>query len=680
MANRLQKQPVLTYVPAVPAIAARPAYCEQYQFIAGYNQVAGSPAVQQFIPIESLIVANGGTQVPSGASAVYRQISTINGQERVLIGYLINRPAVTSNRIPIYQTGVRCFSAIAGQIGSPARIDAFANLGWNAGARSIAQVPVGGYFDAVLPDDPLGVLIGLSDGASVHSYAHASHGLVARPSGITPVESGSDVGDEVAGGSVVRVARTTGGVKMYVDGVLIHESSNPVAGPAYVDATLYSLSDFVDSPVIGLFYETGGTASVSLDAEFAAIAGGTASLLIEASGVLLLDGVALTGAAAEMGIIAEVDGYALYELDAAGEASLTAELLGFTALGPNTRQSLGVSFAYGQMGMTGKALSGVTDVYGVIMGQGEFSRPVLDARMGRPEATVSQAVGVFPYPLLTANIVGGGVISGTGTMAMKGQASEGDYFGGTGVAATSYECRGWWSYLPEGQLDGNDLLFSIDTMRMDTIVLFVLHEDMQITDSLDLYLVISMELFEAVGISSRANLTSIIQLAINERMAISANAGAARREALQYAVNSITGALSTYQNFGFKQFARAGGITYAITDSGLYRMQGDTDDGDTLNAVIDFGASDYGTAQSKRISSVYAGIATDGEVYLRVTGDDGLEYIYRAEGGHEEKRAPTAKGLAARHWRLRLELTDASYADLDNIEVEIGVSQRRIRK
>ena len=108
-------------------------------------------------------------------------------------------------------------------------------------------------------------------------------------------------------------------------------------------------------------------------------------------------------------------------------------------------------------------------------------------------------------------------------------------------------------------------------------------------------------------------------------------------------------------------------------------MDGDTDDGQTIAALIDFGASDYGSAASKRISSIYAGINTDGAVYFRLTEAGGTERVYRAiEHTEEEARTRTAKGIASRHWRLRLELVDASFADLDNVEVEVGVGRRRV--
>lgn len=187
-------------------------------------------------------------------------------------------------------------------------------------------------------------------------------------------------------------------------------------------------------------------------------------------------------------------------------------------------------------------------------------------------------------------------------------------------------------------------------------------------------------MYEMVGLEDTLTLGGIIELIMRERISIASNTGQARDDVLQYAVNAVSGALSRYSGFGFTQFATCSGDTYAIKGDGLYVLQGDTDDGELLTASVDFGATDFGTAQSKRMSSVFAGVTTDGVVYLRVTDDSGYERLYRTITGVNEHRALTAKGLAARHWRVRLELVDASFADLDNMEFEIGVGRRRLRR
>lgn len=703
MANRLQKQAVYTYVPAVPSVAPRAAYCQTRAVITGYRRVeearygaaaGGSSSSSSsststrstFISVDSV---DGGVRLPAGAVAVYRPVMDSNGNyNNQLVGYSVPPSGggsaggsgaggyAGSGRVPIYSTETVCYPAVQGSPGSPARIDASANNGWNGGARSILPVPVGGYFEATLPDSPLGVLVGLSDGLADHAYAHPSHGLVARPGGITPIEHGADVGDEVAVGQRVRMTRTADGVRMYVDGQLVHVSNTPIAGPAYVDATLYALSDFVDDPVIGLFHETSGVCELACESYLANHGGGIAELSMQAEGTPVVDGKILVSGTASMSLQSDAEAFALYAPDATAELTAEIQTAGYGVFGQPQSWARGISgFAHGRAALVGAASQGA-----IARAQGAFSRPVLEARLNRPEAEITQATGVFPVPTISAHMYSGGIMSAEGSMGMVGRASEADYFGGVAPAATVYRLAAWEAYLPDDQLDGGDMLFPLDSLRLDSAILFAITEGIELTDSIDLYLLINLEAYEAIGVADTVSLASILELAISERMAVNANVASARREALQYAVNAVTGALSRYEGFGFKQFARLGGQTYAITDAGLYRLEGQDDDGDPLNAAIDFGASDFGTAQAKRLSSVYAGIATDGGVYLRLTGDDGVERIYRAMGDSMERRAVTAKGLAARHWRLRLELVDATYADLDNVEFEVGVSQRRLRR
>lgn len=696
MANRLQKQPVLTFVPEVRSIAAKAAYCETVQVVSGYKDrpadsgarfAAGgpnssSPVYPLLILLESAVPAgSNGVQLPAGATPAYGWGRDQYGWPyQTLIGYYVRLPSTGatggrysgSGLVPIFRDETTCYPAVEGRQGSPARLDSYENNGWNGGARSISPVPVGGYFDVDIPDSPLGVMIGLSDGAPDHSYSHPTHALVFRPGGVTPVEKGADVGPTVSGGHRVRMARTAGGVKMYVDGVLVYTSNTPIAGVAYVDATLYGLSDYVDNPVIGLLHEAHGEADMHLHADLFG-SGGVAAMRLEAVGVASLNGIILTSGTSNLAMQGEGSAFARYALQEEAGLLLEAVATGYGVFGPGQIIIGGINGGQGRL---------VADGWGsdrnAARASGRFSRPVLTARAGRPEAEVTQAVGVFPLPLGSGALYSGAVMSGDGAVAMIGKASDGAFFGGSSPCATVYQCAAWESYLPQGVMDGGELLFSIDMLNLNLIQFFVLHEGIEIGSSLDIYVIVSMELAEIIGVTSLSSLATVLEMAIHERVALTSSIAGA--QALQYAVNAVTGALSRYENFGFKQFATAGGKTYAINDAGLYRLEGENDEGATLNASIDFGASDFGTAQGKVVNSVYAGIATDGCVYLRATGDDGKERIYRAEGSGPERRALTAKGLVSRHWRLRLELVDASYADLDNIEIEMGVSQRRLRR
>lgn len=648
MANRLQKQPVLSYVRRVEAVTAKKAWCETISYVASYRYpptVAGSSEAD----LEWL---NNNTQYSGIGSGQYG----------------------ISPMIPVYGTYTKCHPAVAGVTGRAPRIDKSANNGWNGGARSIASLPVGSYIEVDLPDRPIGVLVGLSQGQLNIQYSSAKHALVSRPNGFTAIQNGQDVTQETALTGRVKIMRTGGEVRMFVGDDLVHSADETTTGTMYVIVMLYSLSDYVENPAIGAYGEYSVTSDFQMQSCIDHKNGDTSIFRIETTAVPVINGVSLVHGTSTFRIQTDATYIAKHEVGAASDLSISSNLTGYGYFDVNRVIADGINYANGSA-----ATAGLIALNDALKARGHFSKPVLEARANPPEAETVQAVGIYPSPDLSGHVLSGTVSSADGAQLLMGKASDAPYFGGKGNAAVINRLTAWLYFLADNHIDGSELLFSQDKFSLESNALFILHEGIGITDTLDFYLVVNLDAYEAIAVGDEMGLSSIIQLAINERMAISGSSAVARREALQYAVNATTGALSTYQNFGFKQFATAAGQTYAITDNGLFKLSGDTDNGDLLNATIDFGATDFGSANLKRVSSVYTGVNTDGEVYVRVTGDEGQEIIYRVVTEPNECRVKTAKGLAARHWRVRLELTDASYADLDNLEIEIGVSQRRLR-
>lgn len=619
--NRLQKQPTFTYVPGIPGVAAQPAYCVTKRVFAGYKEVSAG-GEGYFV---SIAAVSSGAYLPPGASPVYRQ----DGYSQVLTGYFV-APQVVPRTVPIYRNVVECYPATEAVVDMPARLDAGDSEGWNAGARSIASLPVNGYFQCVIPAADLnGVVVGLSDGSADNTFAHAKYALAFRPSGVTPVAYGRALGPEVAFpfGSIVRFERDQRQVRAYVAGALIHTYDTPSTGMLYGDVALYGLYDYVDTPSIGELP--------------AGVDGGPSPAL----GVVSADA------------YSSIDGVST---PADGMVS------GSTSTGINA----GYSGAHGLVG---------SDVINGIFGwPGSATGELVQ---GEPDYVATGIVGIAASAQMSAYAAVGVLTAIDGAAAGHvGLAGSEPYCAIYGEWGSDRTMTAWQSNLPEGEQDGTEVLFAFDYSSLASVLMFMSYEQVTVGETVDLVLMTSMEAYEALLISEYATLGGVISMLGMERVLITGTGHAGGQEAVQYAVNVITGALSEYRNFGFKQFARMSGDTYAITDSGLYRLGGEGDDGQTLNAAIDFGSSDFGTSRSKRVNSVYAGISTDGGVYIRVSADDGEEAIYRAIGDGVEQRVRTAKGLVGRHWRVRLELADASYADLDNIEIEIGVSQRRTRR
>lgn len=677
MANRLQKQPVLIYVQDVKTVPGRAAYCTTKTHVIKQKDSQKNPT---FNPMLDGILPAGSYPIygPCPPDASGANGSSGYSSSDCIIGYAnaqSSPPGYQGNGDRLIREDITtCYPSIPPVYNFSLRVDKSANNGWNGGARSIKPVPDSGYFKVFVPGSSIAVMVGIGTGQYDYSYAHMSHALVARPSGVTPVEYGQEVGPEVPFSTDLKIERTATGVSLFVGGSEVHRSLNMPVGTSYGYASLYAVSDFVDYPLVGAIHHVSGVSELEITTELMLIPGGVSSFRIMTDAAALLDGVALASAVTSFSM--ETQGEYTVEHLGSGASELTF-VSSVGAAGAFSRAgvtSFGMAYAAGVL-----ALVGTASEIGVAKASGVFSRAVLDGRISRPEAEYTSAEAVFPLPIGSGGILNGSVSSGSGYQLAVGKASAGSYFGGIAPPATVYALSAWEPYLGDNELDGTEIMLSVDRFALDTALMFALHEGLSIGDDLDIYLVINLEAYEYLGITPDMSFASTLELLINERLSLSDTTGMMRKEALQYAVNAVTGSLSTYQNFGFKQFAFVGGRTYAYNEAGLYEVGCGTDHGKLISASIDFGASDYGTAQSKRISSVYAGIATDGGVYIRVAGDGGEERVYKAVDYGSEARAVTAKGLSSRHWRVRLELQDASYADLDNIEVNIGTSQRRLR-
>lgn len=209
-------------------------------------------------------------------------------------------------------------------------------------------------------------------------------------------------------------------------------------------------------------------------------------------------------------------------------------------------------------------------------------------------------------------------------------------------------------------------------------MLLIAADGLEVGDTTDVIVVFDFITAERINLYDNIGFGDVVDLLVNEHLYISApNSDLARREALQYAINIATGAPSVYQGFDFNGFVSVDGIAYGWKSDGLYRIGADADDGDTIRALVDFGISDYGRAQRKRIVAAWLGIRTDGRTYVKVRADNGAEYIYRANASRDNHKAILAKGVAGRRWSFTLELEDASFASLDSIEIEIALLDRR---
>lgn len=182
-----------------------------------------------------------------------------------------------------------------------------------------------------------------------------------------------------------------------------------------------------------------------------------------------------------------------------------------------------------------------------------------------------------------------------------------------------------------------------------------------------------------VGISAAPDTQALYNAAL--RAAVSAGVIGLQSGA-DYLVWSVeqSGASAAYQGFAFNSFARLGGRIFAASDTGLYELTGNTDDGEPIAAWIDLGSRDFGTTALKGISNAYLTASSDDKLVMHVTAE-GKKYRYEARnasGEMQTQRVDFGKGLRATFINLEISNQNGGDFEIERAEFLVNKMNRRI--
>lgn len=143
--------------------------------------------------------------------------------------------------------------------------------------------------------------------------------------------------------------------------------------------------------------------------------------------------------------------------------------------------------------------------------------------------------------------------------------------------------------------------------------------------------------------------------------------------------------LSLYDNYAFNSMCRVGDHYLGARDEGLYLLDGQTDDGDPINAALRTMMIDFGSPRQKRVRSAYLGYTATGKLLLRVRSvDNGAleEQWYEAQElqaqAPRESMIRIGRGLRSRYWQFELVNVNGSDFELDTLELHPVYLNRRV--
>ena len=149
-----------------------------------------------------------------------------------------------------------------------------------------------------------------------------------------------------------------------------------------------------------------------------------------------------------------------------------------------------------------------------------------------------------------------------------------------------------------------------------------------------------------------------------------------------WVVNMDTGASSQYDDYGFNSLVKNEdtGEYLGFADDGIYRLDGDDDAGEDIDAEIEIGLSHYDTYSTKKILGAHIGLSSDGNMYLVVVAD-GVTKVYqmlKTSTTMKTQFIPTSHTQLGTYWNFKLLNKDGADFDLAKLDVQLFPISGRI--
>ncbi|MEE4087547.1 hypothetical protein [Pseudomonas viridiflava] len=597
-------------------------------YVPAVQEVLASPARSEVIYVREPVL-----KWTSSYKTVYYSYSTSYGTITIPTRVFTGKPYYVDELVAKYIST----PAIAGVPGRDAQTITDSQIGWNGGAQSVSVMEGDFILQATIRADSVGVMVGIQpagiQSGSINSLTHAIRIAGRKPSTLESGEikfSGTDLSGDV----LVQILRS-GRQISYRVGSIAYTSPVESTGPVVMASVIYAGGEFVDNPVFS-----------------------KAQLIASA------------------GSWGWGDGSGVYALRAAspwawgGYASIND---GFA------RMSVPIT-----MRATEDEISSASMV---------IDEPKILKATGFSDQDLAFGTMIIPMVL---QAIGTGIEVGRSSMSFGLTMRAGDYdYAESSLVIDDMQIYALSENLPNGFGGYDDAAFFGDFYIVDPVAYATLAESLSIRSGMDALLTMDAELADYLMLMEETSIGLVITALLENKIGIADASVRSGRDVSEYidsvtglaglydfsgstyATNIVTGAVSRYAGFDFDGFCRVGMNTYGHRPDGVYLLGGERDDGAFIGTRADLGADDFGTTQGKRVGNVFMGIATDGQVYVRTSEDNGQDMIYRAYQRKGEFRADMQRGRASRLWRMRLEVVEGGYSELDNIEWVLTQTGRR---
>jgi hypothetical protein len=148
-------------------------------------------------------------------------------------------------------------------------------------------------------------------------------------------------------------------------------------------------------------------------------------------------------------------------------------------------------------------------------------------------------------------------------------------------------------------------------------------------------------------------------------------------------LNLSTSTHSRYVNFLYNSLFRFGTSYYGANASGLFKLEGDTDNGSSINAFITTPVINFNKDEKKAVPDAFINARANDDIELDITINEdqqclGLVIPFTEASGIKQRRVKVPNSLNGSSWQFTLRNTNGAYFKIFDFEVSAKTLQRTI--
>lgn len=234
------------------------------------------------------------------------------------------------------------------------------------------------------------------------------------------------------------------------------------------------------------------------------------------------------------------------------------------------------------------------------------------------------------------------------------------------------------------QATASEVLALADELTSAIIAQLTAPEALSILDEVSSSLVVMRTAAEDLDLDVTGTVALTAQLLAGERLAFIGRLPLGEEVFSAWVLNTDTLGATSYTQFPMLALTTHQGRTYGLTETGLYELTGETDDGEPIPAAIETGDLALALHNDVNIPRAYLYLWADGAMRLRTVSskrgcrEEAWYDVVGRDGADEQARiVRLARGVRGTTWQFRLENVDGCDFDLRGAEVLPVVLNKR---